>query len=91
MLFRSAAALTYIAVRGGDPPGEMRTIKAASIADLAATARDRLQGLIAAYDDPDTPYRAMRRAAFRTHYDFDPYEHLARVAEWSADEPEGEA
>ena len=39
------------------------------------------------YDDPATPYVAVRRAGF--YYRFDDYAHLARVAEWSA-QPEEE-
>jgi ATP-dependent helicase/nuclease subunit B len=41
-----------------------------------------LQQLIATFDMPETPYRAIRRP--RYNYNYDAYAHLARVAEWSA-------
>lgn len=79
---RSVEALRYIRASGSEPPGEERTIRCDDVAALAANARSGLEGLIAAFDDPGTPYRAIRRPGYR--YDFDAYAHLARVAEWSA-------
>jgi ATP-dependent helicase/nuclease subunit B len=79
---RSVEALRYIRASGGEPPGEERTIKFDDAAALAKEARAGLERLIAAFDDPTTPYRALRRPSFR--YDYDDYAHLARVAEWSA-------
>jgi ATP-dependent helicase/nuclease subunit B len=79
---RSVEALRYIRASGGEPPGEERTIKAGDIARLAANALSGLSQLIATFDDPATPYRAIRRPGYR--YDYDAYAHLARVAEWSA-------
>ena len=55
---------------------------------LAQQALDGLGRLIAAFDDPATPYRAVRRGGFT--YDYDDYAHLARVKEWSAEGDEGE-
>jgi hypothetical protein len=43
-----------------------------------------LTDLVRRYDDPTTPYRAVRRRGF--NYGFDPYAHLARVAERSGGE-----
>ena len=50
--------------------------------DLQTQRASDLQRLIAEFDNPATPYRAMRRPGFS--YDYDDYAHLARVAEWSA-------
>lgn len=78
-------ALRYIRVRGGEPPGEEMTIDA-KVAALVETARQGLTRLVHTYDDPATPYRAMRRARFADRYAFDDYAHLARVAEWAAED-----
>ncbi len=75
--------LAYVRVSGGEPPGEYRIIKTDDAAALAQRTRDGLAKLIAKFDDPATPYRAVRRAAFADSYKYDDYAHLARVAEWS--------
>jgi ATP-dependent helicase/nuclease subunit B len=74
--------LRYIAATGGEPPGDEHIVKADDVPALAGEALAGLERLVARFDRPDTPYRAVRRARFR--YDYDDYEHLARVAEWSA-------
>jgi ATP-dependent helicase/nuclease subunit B len=79
---RSVEALRYIRASGGEPPGEERTVKADNIATLAESALSGLNQLIATFDNPMTPYRAIRRPGYR--YDYDAYAHLARVSEWSA-------
>ncbi|MFA5955279.1 double-strand break repair protein AddB [Hyphomicrobium sp.] len=79
---RSVEALRYIRASGSEPPGEERTVKSDDVAALAASARAGLEQLIATFDNPETPYRAIRRP--RYNYDYDAYAHLARVAEWSA-------
>ena len=79
---RSVEALRYIRASGGEPPGEERLVRSDDIAGLADTARLGLERLIAEFDNPTTPYRAIRRPGFS--YDYDAYAHLARVAEWSA-------
>ena len=78
-------ALTYIRVTGGEPPGEVRQIKVDDIGALAGAALVALASLIAEFDHPATPYRALRRAQFDGQYRFDAYAHLARVAEWSGE------
>jgi ATP-dependent helicase/nuclease subunit B len=78
-------ALCYVRVRGGEPPGEEMTIDA-KVSSLVDAARQGLTRLVHAYDDPATPYRAMRRARFADRYAFDDYAHLARVAEWAAED-----
>jgi ATP-dependent helicase/nuclease subunit B len=77
----SVAAIRYIAATGGEPPGADKVVKCPDVAALAADTRGGLERLIAQFDQPQTPYAAVRRAGFR--YDFDDYAHLARVAEWS--------
>ncbi len=79
---RTVTALRYIRASGGEPPGEEKLLNTTSPAELAARALRGLEDLIADFDNPATPYRAVRRPGFR--YDFDDYAHLARVAEWSA-------
>src|SRR5581483_1186914 len=78
------AGLRYISASGGEPPGQQCALKNADAATLAAEARAGLLRLIAAFDDPSTPYRALRRARFNHSYRYDAYAHLARVAEWAA-------
>ncbi|MET1045904.1 MAG: PD-(D/E)XK nuclease family protein, partial [Hyphomicrobium sp.] len=79
---RTVDALRSIRASGSEPPGEERTVKIDDVAALAAQTRSGLEKLIAAFDDPKTPYRAIRRPGYR--YEYDAYAHLARVAEWSA-------
>ena len=83
----SVLALKYISASGGEPPGEEKLVKG-DVPALAQQALDGLGRLIAAFDDPATPYRAVRRGGFT--YDYDDYAHLARVKEWSAEGDEGE-
>ena len=87
---RTIDALRYIRASGSEPPGEERIVKADDVAALAEQSQQGLAQLIASFDDPETPYRAIRRPGYR--YDYDAYAHLARVAEWSAHvEDEGAA
>jgi ATP-dependent helicase/nuclease subunit B len=76
-----AAALAYWRLSGGDPAGEIREIKA-DAATLATDARAGLERLIAAFDDPATPYAARPRPEYGPR--FSDYDHLARLLEWSA-------
>jgi ATP-dependent helicase/nuclease subunit B len=79
---RSVESLRYIRASGGEPAGEERLIKSDDIGILAENARKGLERLIVEFDDPATPYRALRRPSYS--YDYDAYAQLARVAEWSA-------
>lgn len=79
--------LRYISANGGDPPGVEIPLKVSDLAELADSARKGLESLIAAFDLPSTPYRAVRRPAY--DYRYDAYKHLARVAEWLGAEAEG--
>jgi ATP-dependent helicase/nuclease subunit B len=74
-------ALRYISTAGGEPPGHEVVLDGDPTAMAQKVAR-----LIAEFDRQATPYRALRRAKFK--YDYDPYTHLARVAEWSDEDEE---
>lgn len=87
---KDITALAYVHVRGGHPPGEYIALKVGDVAGVARDARLGLERMIERYDDPATPYRALRRASFANAYEYDDFAHLARVGEWSAgDEGEG--
>lgn len=79
---RTVEALRYIRASGSEPPGDERIVKCDDVAALAESARAGLENLIATFDNPRTPYRAIRRPGYS--YNYDAYAHLARVAEWSA-------
>jgi ATP-dependent helicase/nuclease subunit B len=87
----TVAALRYIRASGGDPPGDVIDILAepAEVDAVAGEALKELARLVDRYDDPETPYRATRRARFS--YDYDDFAHLARIDEWSAGEGGEEA
>jgi ATP-dependent helicase/nuclease subunit B len=75
------AELAFWRLAGGAVPGEIRTLETEGI---AALAKERLLALIAAFDDPGTPYIARPRPDRAPR--FSDYAHLARVAEWSGEE-----
>lgn len=79
-------ALRYIRATGAEPPGAERVVRTDDVTALAGQSLAGLQKLIAKFDDPATPYRAVRRVRF--NYDYDDYAHLARVAEWMSDSTE---
>ena len=85
---RPVAGLRFIRASGGEPPGEEHDVKTGDVAALADAALAGLARHAARFDDPATPYRALRRAGFR--YDYDDYAHLARVSEWSSGAADGE-
>ncbi|MDE1930119.1 MAG: double-strand break repair protein AddB [Alphaproteobacteria bacterium] len=76
------AVLIYWKLSGGDPPGEARIDAdgVAAVRALVDAARQGLERLIAAFDDPATPYRAWPQPDKRPRYS--DYTHLARVKEW---------
>jgi ATP-dependent helicase/nuclease subunit B len=78
-------ALRYVSTAGGEPPGH-EVILDGDPMGLAQKAQEGLARLIAEFDQQTTPYRALRRARFK--YSHDAYAHLARVAEWSAEDEE---
>jgi ATP-dependent helicase/nuclease subunit B len=84
------AALEYWRLTGADPAGE--TISPAKDeAGLRALIDEAVQGLrrlIARFDDPATPYRAVPWPEKAQRYS--DYDHLARVKEWSVAGDAGE-
>jgi len=73
------AELVHVHLSGGDPPGKAEPYKG-DVGALVAAARDGLAGLIAAFDDPATPYLAHPDPGAGPR--FDDYAHLARLGEW---------
>jgi ATP-dependent helicase/nuclease subunit B len=80
-----ATLLRYISTAGGEPPGREFPLTVDPMT-LAQEAHAGLARLIAEFDRQSTPYRALRRAKF--DYKYDSYAHLARVAEWTAEDEE---
>ena len=84
------ASLEYWRLSGLAIPGELRCIAENGDArTLVAAAVAGLQALIAQFDDPATPYRAVPVARNAPRYS--DYEHLERVKEWRATEVVEEA
>ena len=82
--------LVYVRVSGGEPPGEWKPVKPrnATVADLGPAALAGLARLVARFGEPAQGYAAHVRPKFEgRHGDYD---HLARVAEWSASGGAGE-
>lgn len=81
--------MEYWHLRGGSEAGSITSMaKAAakrkeSLEDWVQAAYAGAQALIAAYDDPATPYYYAPMAADKPKYD--DYEHLARVKEWGVE------
>jgi ATP-dependent helicase/nuclease subunit B len=77
-------AFAYVSLRGRDPAGEERSIvfEDGTPQTHADKALARLKGVIARFEDTETPYRALVSPMWKTRYG--DYDHLARVMEWSA-------
>jgi ATP-dependent helicase/nuclease subunit B len=86
----SAAELLYIVATGGEPPGEIVTLKAPSSEAIEAAYMGTLFR-IARFDDEATAYTYETRAIFREKTENDPYAHLARVREWAIQVSDAEA
>jgi ATP-dependent helicase/nuclease subunit B len=79
------AAREYWRLSGLAIPGELKCIaEGADARRLVAAALAGVQGLVARFDDPETPYRAVPVARNAPRYS--DYEHLERVKEWRATE-----
>lgn len=78
----SVAGLRYISASGGEPPGQIVDVRLDDVAKVARQTGQDLAQLVARYDDPATPYKALRRSSF--DYTYDDFAHLSRVLEWSA-------
>jgi ATP-dependent helicase/nuclease subunit B len=71
--------LAHWRLSGGEPAGSVRDIRE-DVATVAAEALDRLVRLVAAFDDPATPYVSTPEPDWPLAYP--EYDHLARLREW---------
>ena len=86
----SVSEIAYVRLKGGDPPGEPKSIKMEdgtpdSYADLAL---QKLAGIAQRFLVEGEPYRSLVHPMWKTHYG--DYDHLARVKEWAASGGESE-
>ena len=81
-----------MSLRGREPAGEEKAIELKEgTADFHADkALARLRSVVERFADVKTPYRSLVSPMWKTRYG--DYDHLARVAEWSAggEDEEGE-
>lgn len=73
--------LVYIRMSGGEPPGEIRTLRDFDVMTVAERHFAEFKDLLLAYQQPEQPYlpmQAMEREADRSDFD-----HLARFDEWA--------
>ena len=84
----AVSRLEHWRLSGGVPPGQEYPVKADPAA-LAAEALDGLRGLLAAFDDPQTPFHAVPDSRHEPR--FNDYAHLARIREWAGQDgdPDG--
>ena len=80
----SLGEFAYVSVRGRDPAGEEKQIefKEGTPDSHADHALARLRSIVERFADPKTPYRSLVSPMWKMRYG--DYDHLARVAEWSA-------
>ena len=80
----SVAALAYVMLKGGVPPGKVEPIvfKEGTPASQAERALAKLTTLVRRFDDDNEPYRSLVHPMWKARYG--DYDHLARVKEWSA-------
>lgn len=83
--------LSYIAAKGGEPAGSETSLEGESVDELIIEALSALEQLIIKFDDPETPYAALRRHQFKNRYKYDDYAHLARIDEWAERHDGGES
>ena len=76
-----AGALTYVKLGISELREGNAVDKDESAAGLAASTRERLEQLVAAFENPTRGYASLARPMFRGR--FGDYDHLARVKEWS--------
>ncbi|MEJ0073896.1 MAG: double-strand break repair protein AddB [Alphaproteobacteria bacterium] len=88
----SLSEFTYVSLRGREPAGEEKPIafKEGTADFHADMALARLRGVVERFADVKTPYRSLVSPMWKARYG--DYDHLARVAEWSAggEDEEGE-
>lgn len=81
---RPVSELAYWRLSGGEPPGEIVSVGGADPdPDLVSRVRDRIETLIAAYDDPEMPYLPQPESSLAPRYS--DYLHLERLAEYAPD------
>lgn len=78
--------LLFWQLKGGDIGG-IETSAGDDAQDLAQAALEGLRGLVAAFDDPNTPYEARPYALMAPKYS--DFGHLARIAEWASSDDSG--
>jgi ATP-dependent helicase/nuclease subunit B len=82
-----------VSLRGREPAGEEKPIvlKEGTADFHADMALARLRSVVERFADVKTPYRSLVSPMWKTRYG--DYDHLARVAEWSAggEDEEGDA
>ncbi len=71
--------LAYWRLSGGETPGKQHPLPG-DVTALSDSALDGLRALVAAFDDPQTPYAATPRPDYAPRYN--DYTHLARTLEW---------
>jgi ATP-dependent helicase/nuclease subunit B len=76
------ADLAYIVAAGGEPPGEIVSLKQPA-GDVIQAAHTGTLSQIARFNDQETPYSYETRAIYKEKAENDPYAHLARVQEWA--------
>ncbi|MFZ1952816.1 MAG: double-strand break repair protein AddB [Pseudolabrys sp.] len=86
----SVSEIGYVRLKGGDPPGEPKTIKFTegtpdSCADIAL---QKLTGIAQRFLVDGEPYHSLVHPMWKKHYG--DYDHLARVKEWAASGGESE-
>jgi len=86
----SVSEITYVRLKGGDPPGEPKNIKlAAGTPDSNADAAlQKLTDIAKKFIVEGEPYRSLVHPMWKKHYG--EYDHLARVKEWAASGGESE-
>src|SRR5438105_6677262 len=80
----SVAELVYVSLKGGEPAGETCKIKFKNSAPDAEAdhALARLQEFASRFEDAQQPYEPLVLPMWKSRYG--PYDHLARIKEWSA-------
>ncbi len=87
----SVAQVSYVRLRGGEPPAEQKDIKfekGTTTDDNAEHALKRLTGIAARFLVDGEPYRSLVHPMWKKQYG--DYDHLARVKEWAASGGESE-
>lgn len=81
--------LAYWIYRTGSQ-AKLETIETENVSEMLETLKERLDALITAFENENTPYLSLPRAQYQPQYS--DFRHLARIKEWSVlSESEGEA